>query len=338
MVNITLEGANACSRGMFSFYSYMRDVPQSVCRRADAFEIRNKIANDLKPHLPDGAWQKVHGDRFVAVDSLEIVLSRTLQCGTELTVDRRGVDADKACVRVKIGIWRCDVFEEIYEGAEDAPPVEVESDDRASPSPPLPRASSSTSNDTLTFAEVMQRVRRVGEGSLKGHGSVYDVLKLISGNSCVQTTWRNMKDVVHELHNIQMYQFDGQGQRETPVAPVNTLIQIVWDCPGTAARAFRRQCADLIRRVFENDVTLADEIRSGASAPPRVDNVTRFCGRSCATDIDLSRLSPVPKLASELPPLLLRGICASMRAQIDASRRCNGEHATSRFGGALTPC
>jgi hypothetical protein len=41
-----------------------------------------------------------------------------------------------------------------------------------------------------------------------------------------------------------------EGQRDTPVAPLNTytLIDIVWACPGTAAREFRRRCSGLNKR------------------------------------------------------------------------------------------
>ena len=121
-------------------------------------------------------------------------------------------------------------------------------------------------NDThtvsLTLEQVMNKVRRVTEGEFKGYGSVFDVLRLVPGNSCAQATWRDMKEEVHDLHNLPTHKFSGQGQRNTPVAPLSTLIEIVWDCPGTAARTFRRKCADLIKRVFEGDETLVAEIRA----------------------------------------------------------------------------
>ena len=119
---------------------------------------------------------------------------------------------------------------------------------------------------TLSFSDVMNRVRRVPDGQFKGYGSVFDVIKLVTLTKNPSVTWARMKPLSPCYESCHSCEIPGSRQQETPVAHVTTLIQIVWDCPGTTARAFRRQCADLIRRVFENDVTLADEIRAGAEA------------------------------------------------------------------------
>ena len=142
-----------------------------------------------------------------------------------------------------------------------------QSDEVASPSRPVDQnageieAQAMPRHVTLTLAQVMERVRRVPDGEFKGFGSVYDVLKLVSGNSNVRDAWTQMSAVVDSAYNWHHHKFPGERQRNTPVADVSTLIEIVWDCPGTVARAFRRQCADLIKRVFEGDETVINEIR-----------------------------------------------------------------------------
>ena len=101
---------------------------------------------------------------------------------------------------------------------------------------------SEVATTSLTFQDIMSRVRQVKSGPLRGYGSVLDVLQIVTDGKNVRSTWARMKDSVAGCYT---YIFPATHQK-TPVADVDTLIQIVWDCPGVIVRAFRRQCPSKI--------------------------------------------------------------------------------------------
>lgn len=101
--------------------------------------------------------------------------------------------------------------------------------------------------------------------------------------------------------------------------------------PGRYARAFRVHSAKTLCRVFAGDPNLHVDIennraslnerdrrdlvrnvpeaaavdldpRQEGSLPPGTDLVP-FCGRSCASGLDLTQLMPIPGLSTELPPI-----------------------------------
>ena len=53
---------------------------------------------------------------------------------------------------------------------------------------------------------------------------------------------------------------NGKG-RETPVADLPTLVEIIWELPGKAAKKFRRTSAKYIVRILGGDPSLVDEIK-----------------------------------------------------------------------------
>jgi hypothetical protein len=61
---------------------------------------------------------------------------------------------------------------------------------------------------------------------------------------------------------------NGKG-RETWVADAPTLVQIIWDIPGKAAKEFRRQSAHYICRILGGDRTLIDEIEMRYDRTPK---------------------------------------------------------------------
>lgn len=149
---------------------------------------------------------------------------------------------------------------------------------------------------SLTLHDVMAQIRRVPGGEYKGQGNVWDVLKLVTGNINVSVTWNTMKSIVDTDYVWNTYQFPGQGQHAAPVASLDTLIEIVMDCPGTVARAFRRQCAKLIRRMYECDETLA-VIREGNTT---LANETRPTGLILETESGtIVKLSPQSARSSD---------------------------------------
>lgn len=53
---------------------------------------------------------------------------------------------------------------------------------------------------------------------------------------------------------------NGKG-RQTPVADLPTLVEIIWELPGKAAKRFRRTSAKYIVRILGGDPSLVDEIK-----------------------------------------------------------------------------
>jgi 5-methylcytosine-specific restriction endonuclease McrA len=86
--------------------------------------------------------------------------------------------------------------------------------------------------------------------------SVIDIIKLVTGKSNNESAGvlRRFK-----LANCTKLKINGKGNK-TPVAPALTLIEIILELPGQAAKAFRRTSAHWICRIMGGDMKLAQEI------------------------------------------------------------------------------
>jgi hypothetical protein len=100
---------------------------------------------------------------------------------------------------------------------------------------------------------------RVDEPTQKG--SVIDVVRMITGKNSghASETIENLSDEL--TGKIGHVKINGKGKL-TPVADASTLIEIVWELPGKAAKVFRRQSAHLIARYLGADRTLIAEIEA----------------------------------------------------------------------------
>jgi len=89
--------------------------------------------------------------------------------------------------------------------------------------------------------------------------SVIDVIKLVTGqnNDAASTIFKRLSNDVRT--NCSKLRINGKG-RETPVADAPTLVSLIWELPGKAARAFRRQSAHWVCRILGGDLRLAQEI------------------------------------------------------------------------------
>jgi hypothetical protein len=104
---------------------------------------------------------------------------------------------------------------------------------------------------TITF--------RVDDDTQKG--SVIDVICLVTNQQAkhaCQTFSRLEKHITTNCGNLRI---NGKGKL-TPVADASTLVEIVWELPGKAAKVFRRQSAHLIARYLGADRTLIAEIEA----------------------------------------------------------------------------
>ncbi|CAM9978217.1 unnamed protein product, partial [Ectocarpus sp. 6 AP-2014] len=66
----------------------------------------------------------------------------------------------------------------------------------------------------------------------------------------------NSDSIAARVHYTQI---NGKG-RSTPVNDAKTIVEIMWLLPTSAAKAFRRQSAEVITRVLGGDVSLCGEI------------------------------------------------------------------------------
>ena len=88
-----------------------------------------------------------------------------------------------------------------------------------------------------------------------------DVIQLMSGkssNHAGEAFRRLGPDLVARCERLRIH---GKGKL-TPVADATTLLEIIWELPGKAAKAFRRQSAHVIARYLGADRTLIDDIEA----------------------------------------------------------------------------
>ena len=112
-------------------------------------------------------------------------------------------------------------------------------------------------DDTMEIMENQFRDIRYDLETKKG--SVLDVIMVVTGKTSGNAS-NTVKALPEELtQEISQLRINGKG-RETPVADAKTLVQIVWELPGKAAKEFRRGCANYICRILGGDPTLVREM------------------------------------------------------------------------------
>ena len=134
----------------------------------------------------------------------------------------------------------------------------------------------------ITETAILEGVRWDAETR---RGSVLDVIRLVTESDAryasktfariteaypsVVRTSVDIEDGLPTESNIGSFQFSGERQRSTPVAPLKTLVEIAWLLPGRRAAEFRRAGAATMCRVLGGDLSLVDEIRErhGALGP-----------------------------------------------------------------------
>jgi hypothetical protein len=100
-------------------------------------------------------------------------------------------------------------------------------------------------------------------GDLEGCHSVIDVVMNVTGlerNQSAQVFRRICEHYADVDVSTANFQFEGQGQRETPVAKIAVIVEIIMLAPGCTAAAVRRQCAQAFVRYLGGDLSLIDEV------------------------------------------------------------------------------
>ena len=108
--------------------------------------------------------------------------------------------------------------------------------------------------------------------------SVIDVIRLITGqtSSNAQNIYKRLGAQCTQIQKLTdectQLRINGKGKK-TPVCNATTMVEIIWELPGKAAKVFRRQCAHYIVRILGGDASLIEEMRDRAetSTPEQKD-------------------------------------------------------------------
>lgn len=74
----------------------------------------------------------------------------------------------------------------------------------------------------------------------------------------------NNSEVVTSSDNFRTFRFQGQGERETPVADIKGIVEMLLLVPGQRAAKFRKNVVDVFVRFVGGDETLVEQIRGFA--------------------------------------------------------------------------
>ena len=103
------------------------------------------------------------------------------------------------------------------------------------------------------------RIRTVGEGAAKLF-SLVDVARLVSGKTArhairdVEIVMENFSEV---SHGVGHFQFEGQGQRKTPVGDLRTTLLVVLRLRSRVAQRLSAKMVDVFVRFVGGDPELA---------------------------------------------------------------------------------
>lgn len=176
----------------------------------------------------------------------------------------------------------------------------------------------------FTTRDILKRIRY---DPLTKKGSVLDVVQLVMG--CKQKDashlFRRIYEEFPEVHQgCTDFKFPGQGQRLTPVAPLKTLIEIAWLCPGHNAKVFRQTGAVVLCRALGGDLSLVDEIRE-RRGELTVDEQEALLAGTGVTIAQANRtaleLAQVDKLRAEARALEIETECRRQEHALSIHRR-----------------
>jgi len=116
------------------------------------------------------------------------------------------------------------------------------------------------------------RIRRTAESPPRV--SVIDVICVITGSSPRDSskTHSRLCEAYPEVSSIcRHFQFDGRGQRNTPVTDAVGITQILWLLPGRAAAAARQSAAKVVVRYLGGDVSVIAEIMANRDMQAQIE-------------------------------------------------------------------
>ena len=145
--------------------------------------------------------------------------------------------------------------------------------------------------------------------------SVIDVAMAITGlardqaSKAVRELLRSQPEVRSKISNLK---FPGRGQRDTPGAEIETIIEIVMLLPGAAAATTRCQAAKLLVRYIGADMKLVEELQIMKAAQSHLqcvpeehrtpqEQAVRLCGEAVETQAPSTLAVYIPR-----EPLIVR--------------------------------
>jgi hypothetical protein len=104
--------------------------------------------------------------------------------------------------------------------------------------------------------------------------SVIDTISLFVKGDHRQAaqSWQKLSQKFPEVCDaVTHFKFSGQGQRETPVARLRTIVEIIMVLPGRAAGHVREAAADVLVRYLGGDPSLVEEIAANRLTQEQLD-------------------------------------------------------------------
>jgi len=114
---------------------------------------------------------------------------------------------------------------------------------------------------TLLGRESVSQIRKTDENPPRV--SVIDVVEAITGqakNNAGKTLDRIKESYPEVSPNWRNFRFPGRGQRDTRVADVRGIVEVIMLLPGHTAARIRRQAAELLCRWLGGDLAIIDEV------------------------------------------------------------------------------
>lgn len=119
----------------------------------------------------------------------------------------------------------------------------------------------------LSFAEGTF-VGKVIRTTSDHYASVYDVIRVAGVGREPAHVWNDLKTQIDDT-NKKMFKFSGQGQRDTPVLNGKGVVKLLFLLPGTKARQFVAEGAEVLVRFLGGDATLIEELKANGDIASR---------------------------------------------------------------------
>lgn len=123
----------------------------------------------------------------------------------------------------------------------------------------------------ITFQDIEDQ----GVREQDGYYSVYDTIR-ICGHQWGHKVFSRLRDYYPSTIEKCHYQtFSGRGQRPTPVADKDTILEIIGLLPGAIGDRYRREAANLFRKYLEGDSSLTESLIDRTDDPEELNRLEK---------------------------------------------------------------